>query len=139
MDEKQIALVQNSFAHIAPISDAVASVFYDRLFDIAPEAKPLFAGDMSSQGAKLMATLGIAVKGLTNLEAIVPVVEELARKHVDYGVSADHYEPVGAALLHALEHSLGTAYTQEVGSAWGTAYGILSSTMINAAYGEVVS
>ena len=139
MNEKQIALVQNSYAHIAPVSDVVASIFYDRLFEIAPETRSLFKGNMGEQGGKLMATLGVAVKGLTNLEAIVPVVEELARKHLDYGVSADHYESVGAALLHALEHSLGSAFSAEIGEAWASAYSILSSAMISAAYGEVAA
>lgn len=139
MDSRQIDLVQNSFMHLTPIAGQLAEAFYKRLFEIAPEVRPLFKGDMTEQGGKLMATLGVAVKGLTNLEGIIPVVEELARKHLGYGVEAEHYESVGAALLDALEFSLGSAYSPDIGDAWASAYSILSSTMINAAYGEAVS
>ena len=139
MKSDQIALVQDSYAHLVPVAGTVADHFYSYLFEIAPEVRPLFKGDMAQQGSKLMTTLGVAVKGLSNLEVIVPVVETLARKHLDYGVEAKHYEPVGAALLRAIEHSLGTAYTPEIGTAWAEAYAVLSSTMINAAYGETVS
>jgi len=41
-----------------------------------------------------MATLGVVVNGLGNLEAV-----SLAKRHVDYGVKAADYTPVGAALL----------------------------------------
>ena len=96
MTPAEIDLVQGSFAKVAPIADSAADLFYARLLEIAPEVQPMFTGDMSDQGAKLMATLGVVVNGLTDLDAIVPVAERLAVKHVDYGVTAAHYAPVGA-------------------------------------------
>ena len=42
MTPKQIALVQDSFAKVAPTSEAAAALFYDRLFDIAPQIKAMF-------------------------------------------------------------------------------------------------
>ena len=56
-----------------------------------------------------MATLGVVVNGLSNLEAILPAASALAKRHVDYGVKAADYEPVGAALLWTLERGLGDA------------------------------
>jgi hypothetical protein len=56
MTPAQIELIQQSFARLAPISDKAAVLFYDRLFETAPEVKPLFRGDMTKQGRKLMAT-----------------------------------------------------------------------------------
>jgi len=95
MTPQERSLVQESFAAVRPISDQAAAMFYERLFTIAPEVKPLFKGDMSEQGKKLMQMLAVAVNGLNNLEAILPAVQELGRKHVDYGVTAAHYQPVG--------------------------------------------
>jgi len=134
MDTTQIDLVQESFAKVAPIADAAAEIFYAELFTIAPAVKPMFKGDMTVQGQKLMTTLGVVVNGLRDLDKIVPVAQQLAVKHVDYGVTAEHYEFVGAALLTTLEKGLGEAFTPDVKAAWGEAYGILSGVMIDAAY-----
>ncbi|MBA4791039.1 MAG: hemin receptor [Rhizobiales bacterium] len=129
----QVELIQSSFAKVAPISEAAAGLFYGRLFEIAPEVKPLFKGDMSEQGRKLMATLAVVVKGLSNLDAVVPAAQVLAKRHVAYGVTEAHYAPVGAALLWTLEQGLGDAFTPEVKAAWAEAYGLLASVMIAAA------
>lgn len=137
MDLRDILLVQSSFANVVPISDAAADMFYARLFEIAPEVKPMFKGDMKGQGQKLMATLGVAVKGLSNLESILPTVKQLAQKHTEYGVLAEHYEPVGAALLWTLEQGLGDSFTEETKVAWAKAYSLLSTTMIEEAYPTV--
>ncbi|GIT90102.1 hemoglobin [Jannaschia pagri] len=135
MTPQQITLVQDSFAKVRPIQDAAAAIFYDRLFAIAPEVRPLFKGDMTEQGAKLMATLSVVVNGLRDLGPIVPVAQDLARKHVSYGVTAEHYQPVGAALIYALSQGLEDDFTDDVKQAWLTAYGTLSAVMIDAAYG----
>jgi hemoglobin-like flavoprotein len=67
----------------------------------------LLRGDMTEQGCKLMATLGVVVNSLGNLEAVLPAASALAKRHVDYGVKAADYTPVGAALLWTLEQNLG--------------------------------
>ncbi|PJI92720.1 nitric oxide dioxygenase [Yoonia maricola] len=134
MTEDQIILIQDSFKQVAPISDAAATIFYDRLFEIAPEVRPYFRGDMGEQGAKLMSTLGVVVNGLRDLDKIVPVAQELAVRHVHYGVEAKDYEPVGAALIYTLEQGLGDGFTDATKDSWIAAYGTLSTVMIDAAY-----
>lgn len=134
MEDAQIQLVQDSFAKVVPIKDKAAEIFYARLFEIAPEVKPYFKGDMSEQGMKLMATLGVVVNGLRDLQKIVPVAQDLAVKHVDYGVKPADYGSVGAALIYTLETGLGDDFTPEVQEAWLSAYTTLSGVMIDAAY-----
>ncbi|WP_417669513.1 globin family protein [Roseibium sp.] len=134
MTPDQIQLVQTSFAKVAPIAEDAAALFYGQLFEIAPEVKPLFKSDLSEQGRKLMTTLGVVVNGLTNLEAVLPAARALAVKHVDYGVKAEHYTPVGEALIWTLEKGLGEAFTEETKTAWIAAYTALSGVMIDAAY-----
>ncbi len=136
MTPDQIKAVQESFAKVAPISEQAAALFYGRLFEIAPAVKPLFRGDMKEQGRKLMATLAVVVGGLSNLETILPAASALAKRHVGYGVSAAHYAPVGEALLWTLERGLGSDWTPQLAAAWSTAYGILSTYMIDEAYGR---
>lgn len=133
--ESEIVLIQDSFGKVAPIADQAAALFYSRLFEIAPEVRPLFRADITEQGKKLMATLAVVVNGLRDLGAIVPVAQDLARRHVGYGVEAAHYEPVGAALIWTLEQGLGEAFTTDTQAAWVKAYGVLSSVMIEAQEG----
>jgi nitric oxide dioxygenase len=135
MTPDQIELVQQSFAKVAPISEAAAGLFYGRLFEIAPSVKVLFPADMTEQRKKLMATLAMVVNGLGNLPAILPAASALAKRHVGYGVKAEHYPLVGAALLWTLHQGLGDAWTPAVAEAWTTAYATLSGYMISEAYG----
>src|SRR5690349_20422605 len=106
---RQIALVQDSFAVVAPIADDAASLFYRRLFELDPSLQAMFRGDMREQRKKLMQMLTAAVKGLNHLDRLVPVVEDLGRRHAGYGVADQHYDTVGAALLWTLEKGLGSA------------------------------
>lgn len=133
METTQIALVQETFKQVVPIKETAADLFYNRLFEIEPSTRPLFKGDLKEQGAKLMAALGIVVAGLTSIESIVPTVQELAVRHVDYGVEDWHYDTVGEALIWTLEQGLGDAFTDEVKQAWLAAYTLLAGVMVEAA------
>jgi len=136
--KEQVALVQNSFAAIAPIADDAAALFYRRLFELDPRLQAMFKGDMTEQRKKLRHMLTLAVKGLNRLEQLVPVVEDLGRRHVGYGVEDRHYETVGEALLWTLEKGLGPAFTPETKEAWVTVSGLLATTMKAAAAKELV-
>src|SRR5579864_4153120 len=122
MTPKQIAQVQQSFAMVAPVADEAAALFYDRLFEIAPQLQPLFRGNIAEQGRKLMATLAFVVNGLSSLDDVLPAASRLAKRHVAYGVRPDHYRPVGLALLWTLERSLGSQWTPDLAAAWSAAY-----------------
>src|SRR6201982_366484 len=136
MTPEQVTLVQQTFALVVPVADKAAETFYGRLFDVAPAVKPLFRGDMTEQRRKLMATLAVVVRGLSDLPSILPAASALAIRHVSYGARREHYPVVGAALLYTLEQGLGSAWTQEVASAWTAAYETLSGYMITEAYGR---
>ena len=125
----QIELVQRTFAVVAPLADDVAALFYRRLFEIDPSLQSMFRGDMAAQRRKLMVMLTAAVKGLPRLDRLVPVLQDLGRRHADYGVIESHYETVGNALIWTLEKGLGPDFTPEVREAWTTVYGVLAATM----------
>jgi hemoglobin-like flavoprotein len=136
MTPSQIAMVQTSFAKVAPIADQAAIMFYDRLFETAPQVRAMFPADLTEQRKKLMATLAVVVHGLSNLDSILPAASALATRHVAYGAKREHYPVVGAALLWTLEQGLGEAWTPELAEAWTAAYGTLSGYMISQAYGS---
>lgn len=133
MKEQHIQLVKDSFAKVAPIQVQAAALFYQRLFEIAPEVRPLFKGDMESQGKKLMNMLATAVEHLSNLDSLLPVVSDMARRHVDYGVLPEHYPLVGEALIWALKQGLGDELSAKDEEAWAEVYLLLATHMIDAA------
>ncbi|NIA70679.1 hemin receptor [Pelagibius litoralis] len=134
MTPKQIEIIRNTWAQVVPLGDDAARLFYARLFEIDPTAKPLFAGtDMSGQRKKLLQTLGSAVGGLEDLDALVPIIQDMGRRHATYGVTDAQYDSVGAALLWTLEQGLGDAWSAEAREAWATIYGLIADTMRMAA------
>ncbi len=130
INSSEINLVQATFDEVRPNALATAEIFYKRLFTLDPSLRPLFKGDMVHQSRMLMAMLGAAVNGLTNLEALVPVVRQLGARHVNYGVQDAHYATVGSALLWTLGEGLGEKFTPAVRDAWTAAYSLLSSVML---------
>jgi len=132
LTEQQITLVQSTFTQIGPGAEAVAAMFYGRLFEIDPSLRSMFKSDMRSQGQKLIQTLAVVVSALDRLDQIIPAVQALGRRHVDYGVTPEHYAIVGEALLWTLEHGLGADFTPEVKEAWTVAYTLVANTAIDA-------
>lgn len=133
MTPEQRTLIKTSWARVTPIAEQAAELFYGKLFELDPGVKPLFKGNMQEQGRKLMAMINTAVNSLDRLGDVVPAVQELGRRHVGYGVKDEDYDTVGAALLWTLEQGLGQGFTPEVKAAWTEVYGVLATTMKEAA------
>ena len=134
MTNKQIDLVKSSWAIVATIDPVtVGGIFYNRLFEIAPQLKDMFRNPMPEQSKKLLAMISYVIRKLDKLEDILDEVAKLAQRHVSYGVKPGHYTTVGEALIWTLEKGLGENWNTELKEAWTVCYDILSSAMINAA------
>jgi hemoglobin-like flavoprotein len=133
MTPEQVFLVQRSWRQVLPISDTAAEMFYARLFSMDPSLQALFKGDIKAQGRKLMGMIGTAVGGLSKVEALVPAVQDLGRRHAKYGVKDAHYDTVAGALLWTLQQGLGDGFTPDVKAAWVAVYGVLAGMMKDAA------
>jgi hemoglobin-like flavoprotein len=129
MTSRQIDLVQESFQPVQAIATEAARLFYSRLFEIDPALRPMFRGDLSEQGKKLMQVLAVGVGSLRRPDTILPVLEDLGRRHSGYGVTDEDYTTVATALLWTLEQGLGPAFTAEVKEAWAAMYELVSSAM----------
>lgn len=129
MTPQQIALVQQTFGSLHPIARDAAGRFYAGLFTLDPSLRSLFPDDLTRQSDLLMQMLAGAVACLGRLERVVPTLEALGARHVEYGVEPRHYDLVGRALLDTLKEGLGSAFTPEVREAWAAAYAILAETM----------
>jgi hemoglobin-like flavoprotein len=134
MTPSQIDLIRTSWAQVEPIADTAAGLFYGRLFELDPSVRSLFAHtDLAKQGKILMQTLTVVVRSLDRLDTIVPAIQALGRRHAGYGVRAQDYDTVAAALLWTLEQGLGEAFNDATRDAWVTAYTTLASVMMAAA------
>jgi hemoglobin-like flavoprotein len=121
-------VVRESWAQFEPVAVESAAFFYEKLFELDPEAQRLFAKtDMVAQGHKVMRMFAEIVHNLDQPETLVAEVADLGRRHVGYGVQDHQYDSVGIALLWTLERGLGPAFTDEVRDAWTEAYLLLSS------------
>jgi nitric oxide dioxygenase len=136
LEDDDAARIRASWARVAAAPELSAGLFYGRLFQIAPETRPLFRDDMDLQGRKLMHFLGFLVDNLDDPRALAPDAVALARRHVGYGVSPGQYAAVGEALLWTLGRALGPEFDPATRSAWERAYGLLTGVMLPAARGE---
>lgn len=124
--------IRSSFSAAAKDPGALAATFYRRLFASEPGLRSLFPADMAGQEHKLAAMLAAAVAGIRDGAALTPVVEGLGRRHHALGVRPEHYPPVGAALLAALEDRSGEPLDPATRAAWGRAFAWLTATMTRA-------
>ena len=131
-------MVQTSWEKCIPIADKAAELFYGRLFELDPNLKPLFKGDMTEQGKKLMTMITVAVNGLDDLDKIVSAVKQLGVRHVGYGVKDSHYDTVGSALIWTLGKGLGEEFTESLKNSWVKVYNLLATTMKEAAAESLV-
>lgn len=133
MQRQTVNDVQTTWKMVEGIAPQAAALFYANLFEADPALKPLFKGDMVNQGEKLIQMIGAAVGKLDELDTLVPILRNLGRRHVGYGVKNAHYDTVGRALLKTLDQGLGPAFTPQVSAAWSEVYGVMAGVMTSAA------
>ncbi len=133
MKNRTVVAVQSSWNAVEPIAPQAAALFYQNLFEADPSLQPLFHGNMEEQGKKLMQMISTAVGKLNDPNTLIPILQNMGKRHVAYGVTDQHYQTVGNALLKTLEQGLGPAFTPQMKDAWTKVYSAMSSVMISAA------
>jgi hemoglobin-like flavoprotein len=129
-----VEMLEQSFDLVAPQGDELMTTFYDKLFEAAPSVRPLFAHvDMERQRQALLNMLLVLRESLRDLEDIVPDLEELGSRHIEYGAQAEHYPVVGEVLIGAMAQVAGDAWKPEYTSAWQEAYQVVQDVMLSGA------
>jgi methyl-accepting chemotaxis protein len=129
-----VETLEKSFDLVAPQGDELMRTFYDNLFETAPSVKPLFADvDMERQRQALLNMLLVLRESLRDLDDIVPDLEELGARHIEYGAQPEHYPVVGEVLIGAMAQVAGDAWKPEYTSAWQEAYQIVQGVMLSGA------
>jgi hemoglobin-like flavoprotein len=127
----QKALVRRTWADLGGQAAATTGLFYERLFEINPNAQRLFRNkEMGLQGMAFSQMLGLFLRSLDDDDpGITEAIQACGLRHVGYGVMYSDYEGVGEALLWALERQLGPKFNPATREAWAEAYETLTATM----------
>jgi len=131
-----VEIIRTSFALVEPQTDELSRHFYATLFGRAPETRDLFPVNMEVQRSRLLRALVHVLQMIDQPDELVPFLQQLGRDHRKFGVLAQHYDAVGAALLTAIGTFTGNAWTPDVERAWTDAYYIVASAMRTAADAE---
>ena len=118
MDEDDLVLIRRSFDEVWPASRRFATLFYDRLFEHAPETRLLFRGDLDRQRSRLLTMITAMVGSLDQPDVFESIVADLTQRHPGYGVRPEHYGPFEEALIWGLSECLGPAFGPETEAAW---------------------
>lgn len=133
LTEVEMDCIRGSFDGFSRAAEDGGDLFYGRLFELAPDLRALFPGDIREQGVKLMSMLATIVAQLHDYAQLRPLLKDLARRHVAYGALPQQYELIGEALIWTLAKALGPRFDPVVRDAWIRAYRALAYAMIEAA------
>jgi nitric oxide dioxygenase len=121
------------------MKQAIAEVFFFRLFQLDPGMRPFFEDDLSKPRARLLQMISASVRGLDRLDAMIPILRLLGMRHRMQGVRDEHYATVGAAWLWTLQKALRAEFTPAVKIAWIKAYGVLSQPLRESAQSSLAA
>ncbi|WP_100334181.1 NO-inducible flavohemoprotein [Bacillus alkalisoli] len=133
LDARTIEIVKSTVPVLAEHGEAITKRFYEMMFMNHPELLNVFNHANQKQGKQpraLANTVYAAAQYIENLEAIIPVVKQIAHKHRSLEIKAEQYPIVGKHLLLAIKDVLGEAATDEIIDAWGKAYGVIADVFI---------
>jgi len=141
LDIERVQLTWNRAAALgAPV---VGKKVFKKIFELAPPALSMFhfkddpnlydhGSRLETHAVKVVTTLDTAVKGLSDLNALVPVLKTLGLQHVSFGVIEPHYdvvlEALGAVLGPALSHM--GLWTPAVQKSWGKVLQTVKAVML---------
>lgn len=134
LSQQTIATIKSTVPVMEVYGTQITSTFYERMFAAHPELLNIFNHANQKQGrqqAALANAVYAAAKHIDQLEAILPVVRQIAHKHRSLGILPEHYPIVGEHLLAAIAEVLGEQATEEILQAWAEAYGIIADVFIS--------
>lgn len=124
-----VTLVSTSLGRLSGRSEALYTSVYERLFALRPAIRHMFPLDLTEQRAKLASALELVVENLRYPEHVVTALEELGERHAAYGVVAEHFDVLGAALLPSLEEHDPVPWDHATREAWRAAYTAMAQGM----------
>lgn len=137
MTEEQKSLVKQSFPKVLSHTLSGSTVLYEKLFELVPEAKDLFKNtSLDRQSQMLIAAIGKIVKSIDNWDVVKSDLEAIAARHINYGLSPEHFVFFGQALMHMFQTSLKESWTKDLEDAWKAVYENVSEVMIGVIFSK---
>jgi nitric oxide dioxygenase len=134
LQQKTIDIIKSTVPVLEQHGETITTRFYQLMFKNHPELLNIFNHANQKQGRQqkaLAGTVYAAAMYIDNLEAILPVVKQIAHKHRSLGIKPEHYPIVGKHLLLAIKDVLGDAATDEIINAWAEAYNLIADAFIS--------
>ena len=134
LDQQTIEIIKSTVPVLEKHGETITTRFYQLMFGNHPELLNIFNHANQKQGRQqkaLAGTVYAAAMYIDNLEAILPVVKQIAQKHRSLGILPEHYPIVGKHLLLAIKDVLGDAATDEIIDAWAQAYNVIADVFIS--------
>jgi len=141
MTPEQARLLAQSFSKLENRLYDLGSLVFQRLFELSPETRRLFKGDMEEQKLKMARVFAEFIRLKTRShhflpvtgkggEVIIPGIGSLGARHeIVYGARPEHFGYMREALLYAIKTLLGKDYNGEIGLAWSETFDMLAGAM----------
>ena len=130
MNDRQILLIKKSWHQFLLNAEENEVLFFNRLFEMAPEVKQLFKGNLKELTKKFTSITTFMVSKLHNFEDALKEVKTIIQRNNQYKLSAEYYAFMGDALLCTLENGLAETWNDELKESWATAYFALADSMV---------
>ena len=102
MTPETIALIKSSYAAVTAKPRQLAARFYDELFAVAPNLRPLFPSDLTLLQGHFEAAIALVVRNLDEMSALRESLRDLGAQHVHWGARPEDYITAREALVAAI-------------------------------------
>jgi hemoglobin-like flavoprotein len=128
-----IAAVRMSCLAVADRPVRLAEVFYEHLFEMAPQLRAMFPPDLTGQMQKMSDSLLNVIGKLDTADttALEAGLRRLGADHrIRFRVEIEHYGYIGHALTRAVRDLSGPGYSSSLSSSWISVYQWVAMQMI---------
>lgn len=122
-------LVRHTWSLILPERKQVCARFYERLFEVHPELRPLFKGDLARQTGLFVTMINTVISAVDDTRPVRPLLQTLGARHAEYGVPASAYAKFEVVLLDTLTETLGDSFSPAARAAWAQVFEDLAAIM----------
>ncbi|HAI77097.1 MAG TPA: hypothetical protein DCM08_12705 [Microscillaceae bacterium] len=132
MLESHIKLVKDTWFNVVCHATEAGGIFYEKFFELEPNARALFKEDIQQQKHKLVMAISVIFTKVHKLDHIEEEVKFLAKRHVHYGVDVAFFRSFRTAFLSMLQIILSeqNQWNREVETAWESIYDTITQAII---------
>ena len=139
MELDRLAALRDFFGSVKPRLPEIAGAMFSRLFAVAPETRSLFKPDMEDQTVRFAEMLHNIVEltrskhlwpaGNTNGRTALPLLNELKSRHVQAGVTPQHFTIMEAALSQTCAELAPAEFTPKAAEALSFIFDVLARSL----------